>query len=484
MRAKRIFNFIAASLMVLPFLLGLLGTGNEVEAQNVLPPTEGNVNVTLHKRAFDEMPGLTQNTGNIMADFGGEPLSGVEFTVYDVTEEYHRLINNSTQQAAIDAIVADSTNAVPNYATSLDSGTTGENGELTFENLPLKAESKDAVYLFLETGTPIEVREKAAPIVLAMPIYSGETLNTDIHLYPKNVTKVDSKEITSTFEKITIGGVEYDNVNIGDVIDYAITIHVPQDIAYFSDFIVEDIPSAGLELVLNSITLPAGLNLGQDYTIEGTTAGFEITFDTSQGIQNFAGSPITINYSMTLTGNIDPDDIFDNKANLTLGENTTLIPGPGVVTGGHQFIKTDAHTQSGLAGAEFVVKNSAGEYANFEVIGGEYIFTGTWSPTQTDNTTIVSGADGFFNIKGFVDGTYTLEETKAPSGYVKSGDIEFVITHGQYGNTNLRTTVANTPRGLLPATGGSGILIFLAIGIGLMLGALVWYKNYKNRVEA
>ncbi|MBF8808238.1 MAG: hypothetical protein IC227_07910 [Enterococcus lacertideformus] len=266
MKPKRIFNFIATSLMVLLFLFGLLGTENDVNAQNASPATDGNVNVTLHKRVWanglpEDYP--KENTGNIIDDFGGEALPKVDFEIYVVTEEYHRLINGSTQQEAINTIVTNSMTGVPTYATLLDSGTTDENGELTFENLPLKTtvgtESRDAVYLFLETGVPIEVREKAAPIVLALPIYSGEVLNTDIHLYPKNVTKIDTKKLTSTFNKVTIGDVTYDNVNIGDQLDYEITIHVPQDIGHFTEFIVEDIPTAGLELVSNTITLPEGL---------------------------------------------------------------------------------------------------------------------------------------------------------------------------------------------------------------------------------
>ncbi|MBF8808237.1 MAG: hypothetical protein IC227_07905 [Enterococcus lacertideformus] len=202
------------------------------------------------------------------------------------------------------------------------------------------------------------------------------------------------------------------------------------------------------------------LNQGIDYKIEETEAkGFKVTFDTNQKIQNFAGRAITIKYSMSLTGKIEPDRIFDNKAQLTLDNKTELIPGPGVVTGGHRFVKTDAHTQVGLAGAEFVVKNFAGEYAIFEVIGEEYVFTGNWSATQNDNTKVVSGANGLFNIKGLVDGSYSLEETKAPSGYVKTsgyvkiGEVAFEIIYGQYGNTSLRTTVANTPKGFLPTTG-------------------------------
>ena len=53
----------------------------------------------------------------------------------------------------------------------------------------------------------------------------------------------------------------------------------------------------------------------------------------------------------------------------------------------------------------------------------------------------------------------------------------------EHKDTNLNTEVSNTPKGLLPSTGGNGILLFLAIGLGLMAGAFVWYKKVKRTVE-
>lgn len=518
MKAKKIFGLIATILMALPLFIGVISAGNVANAQET-SPTEGHVNVTLHKRVWkDNIPEgyPKQNTGEIMRDFGGDPLEGAEFTVYDVTVEYHRLmgLDGATQQGTISTMVSDAVSGKPDYAVSIPDGNntdtkgvTDVNGEFTFQNLPLKktvgTESKDAVYLFIETDAPIDVREKAAPIVLAMPIYTVGTdenpseLNRKIHLYPKNIIKEDVKEITNieAVIKDEEGREIAKNVNIGDEIEYKITVHVPKDIANFETFSVQDIPSSGLKLIPRTISVSDPL-VDEDYTIyvdSTTTGGFTVAFDTEKGIVESAGSSITISYSMVLTGDIDPDKIFDNKAVLTIGNKEKTIPGPSVATGGHQFIKTDAHRGTGLAGAEFVVKNATDQYAIFETNNqgehvlndGAYVFTGNWSDDITEATTITSGEEGVLNIKGFVDGDYLLEETKAPSNdYVKlTSDVKFKVEHGKYGLTDLVTEVANTPKGLLPETGGNGILAFLAIGLSLMLGAFVWYKKTKKPME-
>lgn len=60
------------------------------------------VNVTLHKRVWqDEIPkeAYQQNTGELMENFGGDPLDGVTFSVYDVTEQYFRSIREDGKTA-------------------------------------------------------------------------------------------------------------------------------------------------------------------------------------------------------------------------------------------------------------------------------------------------------------------------------------------------------------------------------------------------
>lgn len=502
MKAKKIFNLIISALLIFPLVVSMFGAMT-AHAQDTPATT---VDVTLHKRAWNgERPSNIQNTGKIMS-FGGVPLNDVTFAAYDVTNQYHDYVTEGmTPQEAVEEIQKDALNGVPSYlsenefiASEVTANTDNYNGVAVFEGLALEEDSRHKVYLFIETDAPSTVKEYAMPIVLAMPIYEvddegkfTDTLNEDIHLYPKNFIKDDIKEITSEFEKIIINeGTENEkevyNVHTGDVIDYTITVNVPRHIAQLETFIVEDVPTEGLELVAGSIDIPS--LEADDYEIVTITdtPGFQVIFTTqSANLKALAGELLTIEYKMVLTNDINPDSIFDNEARITLGNSTHEVPGPPVATGGYKFIKTDATTGAGLANAEFIVTKGTGEeklYAKFQMNENEeYAFTG-WYDTESEATHIVSAEEGILNIIGLTDGTYQLTETKAPSeNYVKLPDpINFTVKHGTYGNMELATPVPNTPKGLLPETGGPGILGFLAIGLGLMLGAFIWYKKSKE----
>jgi len=83
-----------------------------------------------------------------------------------------------------------------------------------------------------------------------------------------------------------------------------------------------------------------------------------------------------------------------------------------------------------LSGAEFVMANSNGEYAQFEVNENTYLLTG-WTSSKDDATAIISGSDGNAVVEGLHDGTFTIEETVAPEGYQQIvGNITVTITVG------------------------------------------------------
>lgn len=504
MNAKKVFGYIATMLMLLPMMLGAFGSQMTAHADD--PPADPTTaDVTLHKVVFENgLPtDLIQNTGEEMDDFenlGGEPLEGATFVVYDVTEQYYAYIaGGMTAEEALDQIEEDAMHGPPGYGTEMDEQVTDADGMVTFEDLPLKdSDGRDNVYLFIETDAPADIKQRAMPIALAMPIYkldaNGEPtdeLNTDIHLYPKNVSKEDTKDITGDFEILNINGVPHYNVEIGAEIPYRITLTLPEYLEDLESFTLTDTPSLGLEFITDTLEITSGtvtLVEGDDYELNPSTTdgGFTIEFIlTSETLLDLAGEEIYVDYKMKLTEDIDPDAIFENMAELEVDGNTEEIPGPKVVTGGHRFVKTNAHTGEELKGAKFIVQNEAGEYATFELnTNKEWAFTG-WVTTEAGATDIVSDDNGVFNIIGLVDGTYYLIETQAPSNrYVQLKDeIKFEVEHGQYNEDDLVTNVKNTPKGRLPLTGGPGILIFLAVGLALMISAVVWNKKTKNQAK-
>ncbi|MBQ2636439.1 MAG: SpaH/EbpB family LPXTG-anchored major pilin [Methanobrevibacter sp.] len=342
----------------------------------------------------------------------------------------------------------------------------------------------------------------SAPIVLAMPIYTldkqqpTDTLNQDIQLYPKNVTSKDTKEFTNvgSFSKVTVGDQSFANVTTGDVLNYTLTVNIPANIGdanAVNKYSIFDKPSDGLALVNNTVTvgsLTAGNGTSGDYDIAYVNGGFTVNLHlNSDNVKALAGKKIQLTYNMKLTADVNPDNLQSNHASVQINNSPEqqITPPTPVGTGGYKFIKKDAQTGKNLSGAEFVVANSdKSKFAKFsgQNSKGEYVFDSWVSKDQA--TKIVSGNDGSFNVIGLTNGDYVLNETKAPSAnYVllKDGTITFTVVHGKYVTSNL--DVKNTPKGLLPSTGGAGIYAFIIIGAAMMIGAYIWFKKSRQQAE-
>lgn len=463
-----------------------------------------NTNITINKRIFDEgkTPANKQNTGDVMSDFGGQPLNGSEFTVYNVSDQYYSLIKGSDQNTAIAKIQQDAASVAPDYAKKVDAKTTAGQGQATFANLPLKnSNGQYNVYLFVETKTPnnVTVTKRAVPMVVAMPIYKldanlkpTDTPNTDIQLYPKNETAKDTKEFSNLgqFNQVTVNGTTFANVTTGDTLNYTLTVNIPANIGdanAVTSYKINDNPSAGLALVAGTVKV-VSLVKDTDYTITEDDGGFTVDLKLdSAAVKALAGQKLQLTYNMTLTATVDPDALQNNNASVQINNDTEqqITPPTPVGTGGYKFTKKDAQTGKVLEGAKFVVKQDS-NFAIFEDTKntkGEYIFK-EWTTDEEKATNIVSDNSGSIKVIGLTNGNYVLNETKTPSSdYVilKDGTIKFIVEHGSYGASH--SDVTNTRKGLLPSTGGAGIYAFIIIGAAMMIGAYIWFKKSRQQAE-
>lgn len=463
-----------------------------------------NTNITINKRIFDEgeTPANKQNTGDVMSDFGGQPLNGSEFTVYNVSDQYYSLIKGSDQNTAIAKIQQDAASVAPDYAKKVDAQTTAGQGQAKFANLPLTdSNGKYIVYLFVETKTPnnVTITKRAVPMVVAMPIYKldenlkpTDTPNTDIQLYPKNETAKDTKEFSNLgqFNQVTVNGTTFANVTTGDTLNYKLTVNIPANIGdsnAVTSYKINDKPSAGLALVAGTVKV-GSLVKDTDYTITEHDGGFTVDLKLdSAAVKALAGQKLQLAYNMTLTATVDPDALQSNKASVQINNDTEqqITPPTPVGTGGYKFTKKDAQTGKVLQNAKFVVTNKdQSKFATFTTNdNGDYVFT-KWVETKDAATKVVSDANGSIRVIGLLNGDYVLNETDTPSAnYVllKDGTITFTVEHGKYGASNL--DVKNTPKGLLPSTGGAGIYAFLIIGAAMMIGAYIWFKKSRQQAE-
>lgn len=493
---NKLRNIILSLLLVTTIFTGLFTT--QVSANT------NSVDVTLHKRQYAEMPNpKIPNTGAEM-DFGGTPLEGAEFTVYDVTDKYHAEMKlQGATQASVNTIIQGLyTPFAPENSVGV-SKTTDVDGLAKFENLVVRetdGEKRFKVYVFVETKTPssISVTEKSAPMVIAMPIYKmddtgkhTDVLLPHVHLYPKNVTVEDQKEFKNAgiFDSIVVNEKKHFNVPTGATLEFEVTLNIPADIAKNTEYSLTDIPTAGLEYIDKSINV-GNLKLGTDYTITPSGGGFIINFTIGEkaiALNALAGKPLIVTYNMKLTAEVTPDSLYENKAVVSVNttprdEMKTGPEDPKFYTGGHKFIKKDAQTNNVLAGAKFKVGNAAGtQFAEFTTNSkGEHAFV-KWT-TEALATEIASNEKGELFVIGLLKGDYILKETAAPSEkYVLIvGDIAFTVKDGYA--TQTVQTILNHAKGLLPSTGGNGIYGFLVVGGLMMAGSLIWFKR-SNRKE-
>ena len=488
-------------LLVLPLLLSaVLGVAN------VSADSTDTVNVTLHKRVFDEgqVPANKTNTGDVDSSFGGTPLAGVTFTAYDVTDHYLALRKGGqTAEEATQAVQKDAVDKAPSYANQVGQDVTkGADGTVTFSNLASKDGDKDKVYLFVETNSPTDITQKADPIVLALPIYktgSDSEINTNIHVYPKNekstaITK-DLNDKSKTALEVTLGDSKVYNATFGQTFGYQLQIAVPWNIADKLTFNVVDTPNLGIDDDASTVQV-AGLTKGTDYKVEASAAndqngkGFKITFDTSTAaVKAAAGKKLTITYDATLTNAAVPDKALNNTATLNIdngtGVTSTPTQGPEIYTGGINFVKKDKQSLKTLANAEFqlVKLNANGDKVAYatQASDGSY----NWGTTADGATTYTSDSKGAISLKGLEYSTklsdgqsYALVETKAPEGYaLLTAPVKFTVTQGSFGASQL---ITNIKKGILPSTGGSGIYLFLIIGALMMGAAYLWNKRNKK----
>ena len=164
-----------------------------------------------------------------------------------------------------------------------------------------------------------------------------------------------------------------------------------------------------------------------------------------------------------------------------------------------------------LSDAEFVLKRNAGENTEYAVVTSGRLEK--WVDSIANATKLVTGVEGLVKVAGLDDGTYYLEETKAPSTYNKlSEDVEIVISattannqnwsgtasdaltkidvtaNGEKGEGNVnegsaKVTVVNNKGSELPSTGGMGTTIFYVVGSILVLGAAILLIT-KKRMSA
>lgn len=202
---------ITASMALLSLLM-LCFPSSSAEAASSLT-------VILHKKGFvDTIDTEIKNEGQMLDP--SDPIfqeavgvNGVDFTVYNVTEEYHKALAEGKEINNIKAEMAQRTKEELAALNDLivAEGTTApageEEGVLAFD-LAIQEGKSDTAYLIVETGSETSDSESSQSMLL---VINDDFIGQTLHLYPKNIL-LDKPELPGTTAPDPSGSTEPDEV--------------------------------------------------------------------------------------------------------------------------------------------------------------------------------------------------------------------------------------------------------------------------------
>lgn len=118
------------------------------------------------------------------------------------------------------------------------------------------------------------------------------------------------------------------------------------------------------------------------------------------------------------------------------------------------------------------------------LLGGVFAVTGGDDTIDPANTSLTSGSDGKINLTKLGTGTYTVEETTVPAGYMQTAKVKFTFKINGDGTTTDLTETESPNLGIVNTTqGAGGILdggVFSGSGTAATLNPKMIVYNVKN----
>ncbi len=189
------------------------------------------------------------------------------------------------------------------------------------------------------------------------------------------------------------------------------------------------------------------------------------------------GKTVTYQYTATLNANAATATAHKNTAWLTYSNFTSIPDEVTVYTYEVDVFKytKNGETETGLAGAGFVLKNTDGKYyCNTDGVV-------TWVDSEDDATEYTTAADNYtVTFAGIKNGTYTLHEKTVPVGYNPAAQDATVTVADANVEDDFQIKVLNQSGTELPSTGGIGTTIFYCVGAVLAVGAFVLLITKKR----
>lgn len=284
------------------------------------------------------------------------------------------------------------------------------------------------------------------------------------------------------------------DIHDGAQVTYVVSAEIPAAAAGYTNykFTFVDEAASGLTIAAAPKSVTAGEDKvpqtaadGEPYyefVAQGTNGAKNSTL-TIYNAQKYAGKTITLTYNATaafgdvnsLQNTVNSFAYLDDAAE---GQQGTVASGYSntatVKTHDVTFTKVGVDGDAaGLEGAQFAIKNAAGEYGTYANN------TWTWATATTAPLAATSGENGEVSFPNIAEGTYTVEEIQAPAGYAQNLLPSFQIkvtddgvTLVNAGTLGLASTVTNGIQvknvksvTQLPLTGAAGITMLVVVAL-------------------
>ncbi|WP_407856340.1 isopeptide-forming domain-containing fimbrial protein [Enterococcus hailinensis] len=291
-------------------------------------------------------------------------------------------------------------------------------------------------------------------------------------------------------------------MDVAENLTYTISQLIPTDVTDYQSFVLSDTYDSQLQLLSDEKEILAGIlidgesakDVDATYSADAAKANFKVMFTPSELVK-YAGKTISFKVKMAVkpgsTLGKDITNTVDFENNFT-PINTPKEHKQTIETYGKQFIKTEWLSGNKLAGAEFVVQkdNTFLQYvddkqervASITGYADAAKYNVTWVKDQAEATKLVSDNEGSFGVQGIEQKAnnkpinYKLKETKAPTGHViLKNATSFTADDGKE-----VLEVANHSKGILPHTGGTGIIAFVVAGLAIISVSVIYFKKRRG----
>lgn len=505
MRKRNAVKRIAAVLASACLIVSMLAT--TVMAKPAITGTKGSLQINA--KSGDKLDGYTFDLYKV-ADIGVEADGQMTYAVtdkYKTALEGKELSDQTAVEKNLKAISAASkSDTVKDTKTAVTDATS-----VTFSDVTIG-------YYLVKVTAPEGAASTTGDFLVSIPstLENGTELNYNVTV----TVKTSTMDIQKKGE--VVGKTDDKTVNVGDTINYTLTMKVPDTTGYDSYvYKITDEMTKGLKFN-NDIKVTVGTAkntiAASEYEVTLPTASdgkTKVVVDFNKNYnwkQHAAGDVLEVTYTATVTKDAittGKDGVsntakleFSNKPGSEGTGTTGETPAPEKPTFYTFNIKVDKTFNPVLTGEEyknviFSLTNATGTNVTLATNGGDGKYIFDKNDTVTD---LKLDADKHLTISGLAAGTYYLDETATAAGYnLLKGKIKIVIspTYGTDGkldgytantskidieNQNTVTVSVENKKGFtLPSTGGQGMVALVAAGICLMAAMAALMVSYMRK---